>query len=317
MNMPPTPETSPPNLTLAIDERVARTTTGGVPLQSVSATLRNDHEEAVTDVTIWFKSNQGPIALHSAESLEPGETIRGFDFIADGERPDPALLYASARSGGQLWRVNENSDPISAREPVPPPHEDLPDQLPSDIGSSTYVRAWGMFRRAEDIDLDDVEPTSDYVERQALTRRVVSNQLSSIHQTNHFLFGTPGVQHEPDRFLYHYTTTETLRLIADTRKLRLGPFRTKNDPREARAWTNLPLMTSGRRVGQGPTDEDKVDAQPFVAGVDTLRLGALMLSLAKMFPSPTARTPGVPSLPAAICNLVCGRSMAMTTKVLA
>ena len=234
-----------------------------------------------SDVTIWFRSNLGALKLCGSDVLPPGEELRGVEFIADGDPPGSDLFYASATVDGVRWRIDVEDPPSVAAEPTVAAPESLPDILPEDIGEATYVRAYGLFRRIDDLNLDDVAPVSDYIERHEVTRAYVAQQLLTIDRSNHFLFGTPGVLADPGRFLYHYTTTDTLRLIAESRSLRLGQFRTKNDPREARPWIGQTVMTRGSRTGQSPTEEDKQRAQRFVREVDDLRLRALMLSFGR------------------------------------
>ena len=223
-------QTEPPRLVLNIDDIAGHCEINGEPVQAVGALLRNEGSGEVSRPAIWFRSNQGPLRLASADVLLAGSTLRGCEFIADGARPGADCYYASAELEGVRWRIDCSGVCEVAVEPLPAARETLPRIFPSDIGTDTYVYAYGLFRRAVELNLDEILPRSDYVERQEIMRNWIALQLQTIGQTNHFLFGDPGVLAEPGRFLYHYTTTDTLRLIARSGRLRLGPFRATNDP---------------------------------------------------------------------------------------
>lgn len=158
------------------------------------------------------------------------------------------------------------------------PHSDgLPEQLPDDIGSGSYVVAYGRFARADALSVDHIEPPNDYVERSELHRASVRAALSEASTHSHFLFGNPGVLWSVGRFLYHYTTLDALDLIGWSGKLRLGPLSSKNDPREARAWRTS-LTVQGPALGVSPTADDQAVGRVFAGDVDRHRRPALMVS---------------------------------------
>lgn len=153
-------------------------------------------------------------------------------------------------------------------------HDPLPAQFPADIGARTYVNIAGRsFLSADAVNASSFQGPGLEIDEQLAEEFAIRAATE-----RHFLFGTPGVRKSAGRFLYHYTSLDSLDLIRQSRSLRLSTYSTKNDPIEARPWSNLGLMYGVSELGQSPTEEVRRSADAHIAELDELRRNTLSVS---------------------------------------
>lgn len=270
-------DTHPPRVRLVRD---TLTMDGQEP---VGANLTHDEPVTATDATVWLRTNQGPINIGHRTELAASELLRGHEMVTAGAVFADTEIYATIHFDGARWRVNLDGTVIEAPIDPPRPDDPIPDPLPADIGTVRYVNAYGFFRPVSELTVDDIEPRSDYVDRQEITRQWRAAELENVQGWGHFLFGKPGVRADPDRFIYHYTKLDTLAAIAGSRSLRLSKFIDANDPREFRPWLNHTFLTEGRGLGpdNGPTPADEDAARAFMEEIDQLRLRTYAIAFAR------------------------------------
>ena len=249
---------------------------------TIGAKLTNDEPVIATDATVWLRTDHGPVNIGHRTELATGEPLRGHEMVTAGAVFADTDFYATVHFDGVRWRVNLDGTVVEAPAEMPRPEDPIPDPLPADIGTVRYVNAYGFFRPASELTVDDVEPRSNYVDRQEMTRQWRAAELESIEGRGHFLFGKTGVRADTDRFIYHYTRLDTLAAIATTRSLRLSKFIDANDPREFRPWLNHSFLTEGRGLGpdNAPTPADQDAARAFMEAIDQLRLRTYAIAFA-------------------------------------
>lgn len=253
----------------------------GEDQMTVGASLENLGPGELRDVQLWFRSDRRPEKIVEIDRLAPGATLAGESRWVPRCDKAPERFYASATLGDTRWRIE-----MDGRASVIPPedsrvNERLPQRLPDDIGQATYVSAYGLFRRAAELDLDEILPPSDYDETRGELRALIAAKLSNPAATHHFLYGDQADRLEPGRFLYHYTSIEKLKLILDSRSLRLGPFESKNDPLEASVWRGQSLMVAASEVGRSPSPDEGNAAERLRDEIDALRRRSLMVSFGR------------------------------------
>lgn len=155
----------------------------------------------------------------------------------------------------------------------------LPEKLPGDIGLRRYV----VIGVDKFLPADAVDQSTFGLEAEKIGLGGVL--ASSAAKTHHFLFGAPGVSVSLGRFLYHYTSLESLELIRQSRSLRLSANSTKNDPLESRPWEGVGLMYGMSQLGQSPTLEVRDNAMRHLSDLDALRLRTLAISFATDSPN--------------------------------
>jgi Protein of unknown function (DUF2971) len=77
----------------------------------------------------------------------------------------------------------------------------------------------------------------------------------------HWVFSSPPKAERTYEFVYHYTKIETLKFIADSGQLRLGPLQNMNDPREYKPWTFDSSMVATPAGESTPTDVEVAQAK--------------------------------------------------------